>query len=66
MEKKELNYKGYKVVIENGASLSQDAIFLLTSIESYALMVDRGIKIVLFNYEDEGKERGVSFFWRRE
>lgn len=65
-EKKELNIKGYKVVIENGDDLDQHKYFLLSSIESYALMMNRGLKIVFFNYDDDGKEAGVSFFWRRE
>lgn len=66
MEKTELNYKGYVVVLQEGEELNNNMIDLLSSIEDYSFSKQRALKIVFFNYDAKNNEAGVSFFYRRE
>lgn len=66
MGKKEINTKGYKVVLEDTDEIKINQNFLLNSIEAYALLQDRSLKVVFFNYDDDGSEAGVTFFFRKE
>jgi hypothetical protein len=62
--KKELQYDGVTVVLDNGAKyLDQKRIFLLNCIQLYGNLSDRELKIVFFN--GEGDETGVSFFFKK-
>ena len=66
MIKKEINYKGYRVVVPEDKELCEGMIFMLDRIEEYSFTQERALKVVFFNYDDEGKEAGVSFFFRRD
>lgn len=66
MNKKEINYKGYRVVIPEDVELTQGMIFILDKIEEYAFVQERALKVVFFNYDDNGQEAGLSYFFRKE
>ena len=66
MEKKEINYKGYRVLVSENKYIDDEMIMILDSIEDYAFKKQRALKVVFFNYDEEGQEAGVSFFYRRE
>lgn len=62
----ELDYKGYKLVLLNESYLTKEKTDLLQAIEDYSLELRRGLKVVFFNYDDDKKETGVSFFFKKE
>jgi len=66
MEKKEINIKGYKVVVSEDTDFSLEQQFLTSAIESYAFLCNRSLKVVFFNVDDDGEEAGVTFFFRKE
>lgn len=62
--KKELQYDGFTVVLDNGSRyLDEKRLFLLNCFQLYANLSNRELKIVFFNGEDS--ETGASFFFKK-
>lgn len=66
MNKEEHTVRGLKVMLLEGAVLDLHKNYLLSAIENYANMNGRMPKIVFFNYDDDGQEEGVTFFYRKD
>lgn len=65
MNKEEHTVRGLKVMIKPGELIDIHKNYLLSSIENYANMNGRIAKVVFFNYDDEEREEGVTFFFRK-
>lgn len=66
MNKEEHTVRGLKVMLLKGDTLDLHKNYLLSAIENYANMNKRIAKIVFFNYDEDGKEEGVTFFYRKD
>lgn len=66
MIKDELVVRGLKVVLKDGESVDITKNYLLSAIENYANLNGKIAKVVFFNYDDDGRESGVSFFFRND
>lgn len=66
MNKQEHIVRGLKVMLLSGEEIDLKKNYLLSSIENYANMNGRIAKIVFFNYDEEGIEEGVTFFFRKD
>lgn len=66
MNKVEHKVRGLKVMLLEGEVVDIRKDYLLSAIENYANMNDRLAKIVFFNYDDDGVEEGVTFFFRKD
>ena len=66
MNKEEHTVRGLKVVVKESVSVDSHKNFLLSAIETYANLNGRIAKVVFFNYDDDGNEEGVTFFFRKD
>lgn len=66
MNKEEHLVRGLKVMVKPGTKIDLHKDFLLTAIENYANMNGRLAKVVFFNYDEDGHEEGVTFFYRKD
>ena len=66
MDKTEHTVRGLKVLTSSSSVIDSHKNFLLSSIETYANLNGRMAKVVFFNYDDDGMEEGVTFFFRKD
>jgi len=66
MNKEEHIIRGLKVMLLEGKAVDTPKHYLLSAIENYANLNDRIAKVVFFNYDDDGHEEGVTFFFRKD
>jgi len=66
MNKEEHTIRGLKVMVLPGVKIDIHKNYLLSSIENYSNMNGRIAKVVFFNYDEEGNEEGVTFFFRKD
>ena len=66
MNKEEHIVRGLKVMLLKGESIDTPKHYLLASIENYANLNERIAKVVFFNYDSDGQEEGVTFFFRKD
>lgn len=66
MNKEEHTIRGLKVLTKEHDPLDTAKHYLLSAIENYANLNGRMAKVVFFNYDDDGKEEGVTFFYRKD
>ena len=66
INKEEHIVRGLKVVVAEGVPVDMTKHYLLSAIENYANLNDRIAKVVFFNYDREGVEEGVTFFYKKE
>ena len=66
VNKQEHIIRGLKVMLLEGDKVDTPKHYLLSAIENYANLNERIAKVVFFNYDDEGNEEGVTFFFRKD
>lgn len=65
-DKEEHVVRGLKVMVKPKTVIDIHKNYLLSAIENYANMNGRIAKVVFFNYDEDGREEGVTFFFRKD